>query len=909
MNPVAEDILMHVGVGKMDGAPGPGSGRYPLGSGQNPYQHSGDFLSRVEKLKKEGFSETEIAKAMGLSTTQLRAQKAIAKTERRTQQISKVKELQAEGYNATQIAKMMGLAGESSVRALLNEKAEDRMLKSQKIAAFLKEQIDTKGMIDVGEGIERELGVSKEKLNEALEILKADGYPVYGGGVPQVTNPGKQTNLRVVCPPGTEHKEIYQFDKINYITEYSSKDGGETFETFKYPESMNSKRLQIRYAEEGGSQKDGVIELRRGVDDLSLGNAHYAQVRILVDGTHYLKGMAVYSDDMPDGVDVIFNTNKHKGTPALGDKESGTVLKQITDDPDNPFGSLIKANGQSYYIDKDGNKKLSLINKRAEEGDWEEWSDSLPSQFLGKQNKDLIQKQLNLSLADKRAEFEEICALTNPTVKRYRLNEFADECDSAAVSLQAAALPGQKYQVILPLTSLKDDEIYAPRYEDGSKVALIRYPHGSTSEIPILTVNNKNAEGKRVITPASIDAVGITSKVAERLSGADFDGDTVQVIPTGRNVKITSTPPLKGLEGFDPKEEYPARDGSRKIKTTHQEQTEMGKISNLITDMTLLGASPDECARAIRHSMVVIDSKKHGLDYKKSEKDNNIQELREKYQVRYDENGNIHYGGASTILSRASSEIDVPKRKGSPHVDPETGKMSYTEAHETYVDKKGKTHERAQKSTRMAETDDAYTLVSEYRTPKELLYADYANDLKSLANQSRKTAIETGKLKYSASAAKVYEEERANLAAQLNEAKLNAPRERKAQLLANANIAAKTQTYPELKEDKKTLKKLKQQELERARAKTGAKRTPIVLTDKLWEAIQAGAISDNALSESLKYMDSEDLKKRSTPHASTTLSDAKINKINRMKDSGYTTSDIAKAVGVSTSTVTNYLKK
>ena len=50
----------------------------------------------------------------------------------------------------------------------------------------------------------------------------------------------------------------------------------------------------------------------------------------------------------------------------------------------------------------------------------------------------------------------------------------------------------------------------------------------------------------------------------------------------------------------------------------------MGKISNLITDMTLLGASEDKLARAVRHSMVVIDDEKHHLDYKQSEKDNNI---------------------------------------------------------------------------------------------------------------------------------------------------------------------------------------------------------------------------------------------------------------------------------------------
>ena len=207
------------------------------------------------------------------------------------------------------------------------------MNQAKATADVLRKLIEEKGMIDVGTGVERELGVSKEKLNQALYMLELEGYPIYGGGVPQVTNPGKQTNIKVICPPGTEHKDIYDFENVHSVRDYISYDNGESFrKSFEYPASMDSKRLQIRYADQGGVDKDGVIELRRGVKDLSLGDSHYAQVRIMVDGTHYLKGMAVYSDNMPDGVDVIFNTNKKSGTPTKD------VLKKIKDDPDNPFG-------------------------------------------------------------------------------------------------------------------------------------------------------------------------------------------------------------------------------------------------------------------------------------------------------------------------------------------------------------------------------------------------------------------------------------------------------------------------------------------------------------------------------------------------------------------------------------------
>jgi hypothetical protein len=891
MNPIAEEILQHYGMPKR-------SGRYPWGSGDNPYQRSGDFLSRVNELKKSGMSEKEVANSMGLTTSQLRTQVGLAKDERRSIDVATAKGLREKGYSLNDIAEKMGYKNDSSVRSLLNEDSEVRMNQARKTADFLKKQVDEKGMIDVGVGVERELGISKEKMKQALYILEMEGYELYGGGVPQVTNPGKQTNIQVLCPPGTEHKEIYDFGNVHSVREYISHDGGDTFDTFVYPKSMDSNRVKIRYAEEGSIDKDGVVEIRRGVDDLSLGESHYAQVRILVDGKKYIKGMAVYSDDMPDGVDIVFNTNKKQGTP------KGDVLKNITSDPDNPFGSLIKAGGQSYYIDKDGKRQLSLINKRAEEGDWNEWSDNLPSQFLSKQSITLIKKQLNLASADKQAEFDEIMSLTNPTVKKALLKSFSDDCDSAAIHLQAAALPRQKYQVILPITSMKDNEVYAPNYENGEQVALIRYPHGGTFEIPILTVNNKQSEARRVLGNTPSDAIGINNKVADRLSGADFDGDTVMVIPTGGKVKIASTPALKGLEGFDPKLEYGGKkDGTFKVmKNT---QTEMGKVSNLITDMTLKGATQDELARAVRHSMVVIDAEKHKLDYKQSEIDNGIASLKKKYQGTYDEDGRYREG-AATLISRAKSETSVLKRKGSPIVDKETGKQSYKEVYEEYTDKKtGKIRVRTQKSTKMAETDNAFTLVSDANTPAERAYAEYANKMKALGNQARKEMVNAGKIAYSVSAKTTYQEEVDSLSAKLNVALKNAPRERQAQVIANAAVNAKKQDNPDMKPVE--IKKIGQQELTRARATVGAKRETIKVTDREWEAIQAGAISENKLAQIINNVDIDDLRQRATPRTTTSLSTAKINRISSMNASGYSTAEIAKALGVSTTTVSNYL--
>ena len=908
------DELMHYGMPRR-------SGRYPWGSGKDPYQHSGDFLSRVDELSKKGLSEKDIADHFGLTTSQLRIQKSLAKDERRTLEVDTAKGLRDKGYSLNEIAKMMGYNNDSSVRSLLNEHSEARMKEAKNTAEFLKKQVKEKGMIDVGTGVERELGISKEKLKEALYILELEGYNTFGGGVPQVNNPGKQTNLKVLCPPDTPYKiiidangkekkvssAIYDYENVHSITEYTSHDSGKTFDTFKYPASMDSKRLAIRYAEDGGIQKDGLIEIRRGVDDLNLGNSHYAQVRIMVDGTHYIKGMAVYSDDLPKGVDVMFNTNKTK------DKSKMEVLKPIKDDPDNPFGSLIKAGGQSYYTDKNGNKQLSLINKRAEEGDWGDWADKLPSQFLSKQNLQLVKQQLGIAAADKKAEFDEIMSLTNPTVKKALLKSFSDDCDSAAVHLQAAALPRQKYQVILPVPSLRDNEIYAPNYKDGETVALVRYPHGGLFEIPILTVNNRQADAKKMIGPNAKDAVCINSKIAERLSGADFDGDTVMVIPTGGKVRISSKPPLKALEGFDPKMEYPERPGMKYMRNT---QTEMGKISNLITDMTLLGANDDELARAVKHSMVVIDAEKHKLDYKKSEADNNIAALKKRYQGHTDENGN-YKEGAGTLISRAKSQQSVLKRQGSPIIDPETGKQSWKVADELEYDKKvvnKKTGEvttkrvtKTQRSTKMAETDDAYTLVSKTRNPKELAYADYANQMKALANQARKVMVNTPDIKYNPDAKAKYSREVDSLNAKCNVALKNAPRERQAQTMANAIVQAKVKDNPDMTAKEK--KKAGQQALDKMRRQVGAKRELVNITDKEWEAIQAGAISTNKLKTILDNADMDRVKQLATPRSTLSLSPAKEARINSLRASGYTNAQIAQTLGVSTSTIIKYLNE
>lgn len=894
MNLVEEDILMHYGVKRR-------SGRYPWGSGDNPYQHGGDFLARVEELQRLGKTEKQIADELHLSTTDLRMQVRVAKHERRALQADRARSLREDGKTLDEIASILGYANDSSVRALLNENTAANKNKAQATAEILKKELAEKGAIDVGTGVERQLGVSTGVLQEALFILETEGYNRYGVGVPQVNDPKKRTITPVISVPEIDQREVYQnLDLVKSVGDYHSTDGGESWDKREYPASIDSSRVKILYGDEGGALKDGVIEIRRGVADLDLGDSHYAQVRILVDGTHYLKGMAMYSDDMPDGADIVFNTNKHTGTPKMD------VLKKIQDDPDNPFGALIKANGQSHYIDADGNEKLSAINKLKEEGDWDKMSKNLSSQFLSKQPIQLIKKQLDLTYADAADEFSEICSLNNPTVKRKLLLDFADECDSAAVHLKAAALPRQSTQVILPLNAMKETEIFAPNYRDGEKVVLIRYPHGGTFEIPELTVNNKNPTAVSVLGKNIRDAVGINPKVAERLSGADFDGDQVVVIPTGGRVKIQSTPALKDLKDFDPKTDYSTegKTGVRLLAKGAATQRQMGEISNLITDMTLKGATEPEIARAVKHSMVVIDAAKHKLDYRQSEKDNGIAELKKKYQGFDDETG--HHGGASTLLSRRKQDVEVPERQGSGVIDPLTGKVVYKESGRTYVDPRtGKTVAATTKVKRILAVDDVRSMSS--GTLQEEAYVDYANKMKDLANKARLEYKATPTLKRSASAAKAFEPEVNRLMAALKVAQLNAPLEREAQRIANARVKAKVQANNIT--DKDEISKIRRAAISDARNSTGAsgKRTRITISDGEWTAIQSGAISDTTLSEILRYAEPKTVRERATPRRTTQLSDARISRIKAMANSGHTNAEIAEALGISTSAVSKYL--
>lgn len=890
------------------------SGRYPWGSGENPYQRYKNFAGIVADLRAQGISNKDIAKSMGMTTGQMRARLSYGKDEARLHEFNQALRLKDKGYSITAIGKRMGM-NESSVRSLLDPVILSRAKITENIANVLKNELKKSRFVQVGKGVENHLGINQTKLKTALQKLEDEGYEVLSIPVIQAGT-GKKTQVKVLAPPGTEWKDVVQnkgdISLISLIK--ASSDQGRTFEEIKSPKSIDSKRLHVRYAEEGGTDKDGVIELRRGVDDISLGSAKYAQVRIAVDDTHFIKGMAMYSDDIPDGVDMVFNTNKPKTDNVLD------VLKPMTNDPLNPFKASIKQEdelirAQNYYIDKDGNKQQSVLNIVNEEGNWITWSKNLSSQMLSKQQPEVAKQQLKLAQDIKIAEFNEIMALTNPVVKERLLKSFSDDCDASAVHLKAAHMPRQNTHVILPITSLKENEVYAPNYKDGEKLVLIRHPHGGRFEIPEVVVNNKNREAKRIFGDGEhppIDAMGIHPKVAQQLSGADFDGDTVIAIPNKHGTIKTSSP-LTALQNFDPQEAYPAVKGMKmmglkrddplvKNKTYRAgEATDvaMGKISNLITDMSIKGANESDLAKAVKHSMVVIDAEKHGLNYTQSSIDNGIPALKKMYQE----------GGASTIVSRAKSPVYIDELKDYYRVDKKTGKLIKPEpTGRTYINKEGIEVPYKTKVPRMSTVDDAYELVSAPSgTRIENIYADYANGLKALANEARKEMVSVEPTLYSPSARETYKNEVSSLDAKLNLALKNAPLERQAQILTESKVKALRQDNPGM--DKDDLKKVTNNTLKIMRNRVGANKHDIVITDREWEAIQAGAITKTKLKEVITHSNLDRLKTLATPRSTVGLSAGKLAQAKSMLSRGYTQAEVADHLGVSLSTITKAIAK
>lgn len=901
-----DDELQHDGRTKEESSQGIGSGRYPVGSGAQPFQHnSNEFYKTYRRLCNQGYSRKEIQDYFGMSERDLRAAVTIGKKSEVEKEQKIFREWYNQGMSVKEIAEKSGVQ-ERTVYLRLNPKDNPKRESLDVVTERLASEMERKKYLDIGEGVENNLGVSKERLAAAVKNLTDSGeYVVLPNfRVEQQTNPGKFTTIKVLAPAGTEYKDISEnLSELKSVDDYfpMDEDKNKNQTGMHDPVPVNFDRVYIRYPDEGGKELDGTIELRRGVEDISLGDSQYAQVRIATDNGFYLKGVALYTNDIPPGYDIVFNTHKEKGTPVKD------VLKPLKDDVDNPFGATIKSQRGA----------LNIVN---EEGDWEDWSKSLSSQFLSKQPQELIERQLDLAYKQQVDEFNDILSIPNPTVRKVLLKEFADTCDGASVDLKGAAVPGQANRLILPVRSLNENEVYAPGYDNGTTLVLVRYPHAGTFELPKLIVNNKNKEGAELLGN-SMDAIGIHPKAAAQLSGADFDGDTVVVLPENRNTKFITRPYLSDLKGFET-DQYANPPGVTPVKDQKgwNKQMEMGKISNLITDMTLKGADEHEIARAVKHSMVVIDAEKHNLNWQKSYDDNKISELKALYQGGKNK-------GASTLISKAGGDAEIDERKQTyleRMIDKDTGELHYEFTGREIKKKilnedtgeyeyKGTGKKAKETVTKLdkvyIEGGTAFDLSSGH--PKEIAYARYSDDLRKLANQARLEYLKASESaeKRDPEAAKIFNAEVDSLKKKLLISLKNAPRERQAQVMAKIMVKAQTDAHPELtdKDHATELKRLKAQRLNGARLMVGASRRKIFFTPEEWAAVEAHAIAPSNLERLLNNADMDTVKKLAMPKQTTTLSLSKVNLIKSMSASGYTMAEIADKLDISSTTVNRTL--
>lgn len=942
-----EIILKHYGVKRK-------SGRYPW----DPSLHlpkNYKFIEDRDEMKKRGLSDNEIAKQMGLSTTVYRSKVTIAKEELKQYNMQRISKLQSEGMIIDDIAKTIGTTGQT-VRNYLdeiknpNKSARAQRVQTEAVAQTLEDAVKRSKYIDVGKGVEIQMGISKEKLKSGLNALVESGeYEVHNLRIAQVTDKNNSTPVKVLTKKGVERSEIYKnMDKVRPVEEFAINGDARMFQQMERPKSIGWDRVHIRYAipegqkghgtNDDGAMMDGAMFLRPGVKDLNLGKASYAQVRIAVGDTHYLKGMALYGTEemfkgIPKGTDIIFNTNK------TANKTPQEVLKELKKNPEggapidgpNPFGATVKrqntlvdAKGNPVYKpgvkDRFGNKvpQIGSVNIVNEEGDWGSWSKALSAQFLSKQPTTVVHERLKATMKQVQDEYESIQKVTNPVIKKQLMESFVSDLESKQVHMKAAAPKGFQGHVILPVPDMKENEVYAPNYKNGEKVVLIRYPHGGRFEIPELTVNN-NSVARKMISKDSPDAIGIHPKVASKMSGADFDGDTAYVIPNNKG-KFKSRDSLKELKNFDPNM-YADKPGTFTPITKRYQQTLMGVVSNLITDMTLQGAPSNEIARAVKHSMVVIDAEKHKLNYKRSAEENGIDALMKRYMTHVDKvkYGDLErynpktrrvdkvidpdklkkdltpgkeYTSASTIISRHKQsvitdgyQVEVPDPKS------KSGgtKMVWRNKKETYL---------------VNMVKDANVFLGPNATKTEHHYADYINELKAFKN---KVDSEMSGIKMPArdpKAAKIYAEEVLSMKDKVNQVKINRIKERQAQRMAEVSSKAEIARRSEdevLKKDE--ISRIKQQALNKARSMVGAERTPVTITDDEWDAVQSNAVSGTLLKELVSFMDDSQLKSLATPRANKQMTDARKSKAKALLANGYTIAQVAEALGVSSSTI------
>lgn len=106
-------------------------------------------------------------------------------------------------------------------------------------------------------------------------------------------------------------------------------------------------------------EKEGIIEVRPGTKGIDLGECKFASAYIRVkDMYHYFKGMCIYSDNLPDGYDVI----------------------KYCRDPSDCLKALLNANEDDNLQGKVFNK--GIMTKIKDNANWDAWAEEIKKHWM-----------------------------------------------------------------------------------------------------------------------------------------------------------------------------------------------------------------------------------------------------------------------------------------------------------------------------------------------------------------------------------------------------------------------------------------------------------------------------------------------------------------------------------------------
>ena len=243
---------------------------------KNHFQSQGFVLISIPDIREEGRTETQIANELGLTTTQLRNAITYARKEEREYNREQVAGMKEAGLSNVEIGQRLGIS-EGTVRNYISDNKSSKATSEQQldnIEKALSDSLKQTGHLDVGVGVERQLGVSRTKFNAVVNQMVENGdLYIHNIQIQRLNDPTKYTIVKVLSTEPDYLKVLKDSTNIGNLEYFSDDKALESAKRFETPQMVDLNRIKIRYQEDGGADLDGLIEIRKGTEDLDLGNS------------------------------------------------------------------------------------------------------------------------------------------------------------------------------------------------------------------------------------------------------------------------------------------------------------------------------------------------------------------------------------------------------------------------------------------------------------------------------------------------------------------------------------------------------------------------------------------------------------------------------------------------------------